>query len=547
MFGQLTVAKRLSLGFGFILSLMIVVSLIGNNRVGFIDQTLTKVADGASVKQRYAINFRGSVHDRAIAIRDAVLVEKADDLQKHLDDIEQLKAFYLASSGPMDKMFQENGSSSREKQLLMSIKDIQERALALTDELLERRLSGNISGARAFLLEEVSKAYSEWLKRVNAFIDYQEGVIAGDVNAVRDTASRFNALILSVTGAAMMAGGLIAWVIIRRLNRILGAEPEEVAEAIRRLADGQLDQDIKADNSASVMGALQGTLNRLADTIRQVRGAAEELTKSSSELENTSDNNSQQIRIQANEAEKMATAVSQMAETVNEVAGFAANAANATQKADNEVESGNRVVQETNNFIGQLAGTLEKATQTVQRVSEDSANIEKIIEVINAIADQTNLLALNAAIEAARAGSHGRGFAVVADEVRSLASRTQESTREIKEMVGNLQSGASEAAAVMQSSRELARTTVDKTSDAEAALHRIREEVGAINNMNAQIARASEAQSSVAEEVNRNINQIHEATVQTSAGSQKMVDASRALAVLAGQLRSRVSVFRLKD
>lgn len=547
MFGQLTVAKRLSLGFGFILSLMIVVSLIGNNRVGFIDQTLTKVADGASVKQRYAINFRGSVHDRAIAIRDAVLVENGDDLQKHLDDIEQLKAFYLASSGPMDKMFQENGSSSREKQLLMSIKDIQERALALTDELLERRLSGNISGARAFLLEEVSKAYSEWLKRVNAFIDYQEGVIAGDVNAVRDTASRFNALILSVTGAAMMAGGLIAWVIIRRLNRILGAEPEEVAEAIRRLADGQLDQDIKADNSASVMGALQGTLNRLADTIRQVRGAAEELTKSSSELENTSDNNSQQIRIQANEAEKMATAVSQMAETVNEVAGFAANAANATQKADNEVESGNRVVQETNNFIGQLAGTLEKATQTVQRVSEDSANIEKIIEVINAIADQTNLLALNAAIEAARAGSHGRGFAVVADEVRSLASRTQESTREIKEMVGNLQSGASEAAAVMQSSRELARTTVDKTSDAEAALHRIREEVGAINNMNAQIARASEAQSAVAEEVNRNINQIHEATVQTSAGSQKMVDASRALAVLAGQLRSRVSVFRLKD
>ncbi|WP_218353509.1 methyl-accepting chemotaxis protein [Alteromonas lipotrueiana] len=547
MFGQLTVAKRLSLGFGFILSLMIVVSLIGNNRVGFIDQTLTKVADGASVKQRYAINFRGSVHDRAIAIRDAVLVEKADDLQKHLDDIEQLKAFYLASSGPMDKMFQENGSSSREKQLLMSIKDIQERALALTDELLERRLSGNISGARAFLLEEVSTAYSEWLKRVNAFIDYQEGVIAGDVNAVRDTASRFNALILSVTGAAMMAGGLIAWVIIRRLNRILGAEPEEVAEAIRRLADGQLDQDIKADNSASVMGALQDTLNRLADTIRQVRGAAEELTQSSSELENTSDNNSQQIRIQASEAKKMATAVSQMAETVNEVAGFAANAANATQKADNEVESGNRVVQETNNFIGQLAGTLEKATQTVQRVSEDSANIEKIIEVINAIADQTNLLALNAAIEAARAGSHGRGFAVVADEVRSLASRTQESTREIKEMVGNLQSGASEAAAVMQSSRELARTTVDKTSDAEAALHRIREEVGAINNMNAQIARASEAQSSVAEEVNRNINQIHEATVQTSAGSQKMVDASRALAVLAGQLRSRVSVFRLKD
>ena len=136
MVGPLTVAKRLALGFGLILFLMVAVSLIGNQRVGFIDRTLTTVEDGAAVKQRHAINFRGSVHDRAIAIRDAVLVDSDRARARHMDDIDQLESFYRDNAQAMDRLFSEGEPSKTERQLLAAIKDIERRTLGLTEDLL---------------------------------------------------------------------------------------------------------------------------------------------------------------------------------------------------------------------------------------------------------------------------------------------------------------------------------------------------------------------------------------------------------------------------
>ncbi|MEN5028838.1 methyl-accepting chemotaxis protein [Pseudomonas sp. Ps21-P2] len=545
MFKDLSIAKRLGLGFGLVLALMILVTLVGVNRVHLMESALTDVSEDATVKQRYAINFRGSVHDRAIALRDAVLVRNDAGLATHLRDIERLDGLYQASAAPMDRIYQTKGASPREQELLANIKTAERTALSATEKLLKLRQQGEIDQAQTLLMEQVSGAYKDWLARINALIDLEEASIGGHITSVRATASQFASLMLLATGIAVVLGIIASLLIIRSLKSTLGAEPHQVAASIRRLAAGELTDKIETSYPDSVMGALKATNLHLSATITEVRSAAAALTHSSAQLLSSSDSNSEQMRLQASETQQMATAINQMATTVKEVAGYADQAANATQTADHEVEKGKRVVEGTAQAMDQLARKLESAADSVGQVSSDSRAIENVVAVINSIAERTNLLALNAAIEAARAGEAGRGFAVVADEVRSLANRTQESTQEIRDMVGQLQTGAVKTADLMRESREMAQRTVEQTHEAQTALVKIRHEVGALNDMNAQIASAAAQQRAVADDVSININRIHDSALETAVGSNQVARSSRELSTLADVLTDRVSFFKV--
>ena len=234
-----------------------------------------------------------------------------------------------------------------------------------------------------------------------------------------------------------------------------------------------------------------------------------------------------------------------MAATANEIARNASAAAEAAGSADRESRQGQDIVEEAVRAINALAGKVEEANDLIAQLEADSDRIGTVLDVIRGIAEQTNLLALNAAIEAARAGEQGRGFAVVADEVRTLASRTQQSTREIQSMIEALQERTTQAAQAMQEGSNQARTGVDKVTLSGEALQKIVKAVITITDMNTQIATASEQQSAVSEEINRNVSSIGELANAAFDNAGGTLRSSEALHELSQELAEQVRRFQL--
>ena len=286
-----------------------------------------------------------------------------------------------------------------------------------------------------------------------------------------------------------------------------------------------------------MMNKFQHTIGSVRDSSQQVAAAAEEMSAITQDTQNALDK-------QNAELDQVATAVNEMSSTIQEVASNTASAASASKQTDSEIRKGRQVVNSTIDAIQTLAGDIEKASEVISNVENESQTIGSVLDVIKGIAEQTNLLALNAAIEAARAGDQGRGFAVVADEVRNLAQRTQESTEEIHSMIARLQNGTGQAVNVMQNSKQRAETSVDHAASLGSSFEEIAKAIDVISDMSTQIASAVEEQSAVADEINRNITNISQASQSTADGARQTADASNDMARLATELRNLASQFK---
>ncbi|WP_443096898.1 methyl-accepting chemotaxis protein [Pseudomonas ficuserectae] len=242
--------------------------------------------------------------------------------------------------------------------------------------------------------------------------------------------------------------------------------------------------------------------------------------------------------------EQAATAVNQMTSAVEEVARNAVSTSQAATASNTLSEKSRQQVRE--NIAGtQLMTTeIQGSAERIQHLAGEVRNIGKVLDVIRAVSEQTNLLALNAAIEAARAGEAGRGFAVVADEVRTLAYRTQESTREIEQMIGSVQTTAEQAVDSMRGSTLRAQGTLEITQASGAVLEDIFAAIGQINERNLVIASAAEEQAQVAREVDSNLVAIRDLSAQSAAGALQTNAASHELSRLAVELNDLVSRFR---
>ncbi|WP_416350648.1 methyl-accepting chemotaxis protein [Pseudomonas sp. 10S5] len=239
---------------------------------------------------------------------------------------------------------------------------------------------------------------------------------------------------------------------------------------------------------------------------------------------------------QFDRTDQVATAMNEMSATAQEVARHAAQAATAADQADHSAQQGEQVMRTTISAITHMRGEISNTALVIRQLETDSGRISKVLEVIRGIAEQTNLLALNAAIEAARAGDAGRGFAVVADEVRSLAQRTAASTAEINHIISTVQTGAVEAVKAIESGQSRSEESVQQVTEAGLMLRRITEAVEAIRDMNRQIATAAEEQTSVAEDISRNLTEITQIANANQDNVKRTETASRNLHGLSGQL-----------
>ena len=286
------------------------------------------------------------------------------------------------------------------------------------------------------------------------------------------------------------------------------------------------------------IGKIHGSLQQVAENSSQLALTAGEVA---SKAEDTYHNS----QTQKDSTIQVATAINEMGATVGEIATNAAHAADVTKEANTESEMGLQVVATTRQAVASLADEIAEAGTVIGTLAAHTQSIGSILEVIRSISEQTNLLALNAAIEAARAGEQGRGFAVVADEVRTLARRSAEATEEIQQTINRLQGESDRAVTAMQSGQERAHQVVSEAHAAEQALGRIARHIEQLNDMNIQIATATEEQSSVVGEINRNVDEINNLTLASAAIAEELTSTSRTLRELSHQLDSLLGQFQL--
>jgi methyl-accepting chemotaxis protein len=542
---RLTIGQRLALGFGVVLTMIVILTVIGIQKVNFIDHTLEGVTEVNAVKQRYAINFRGSVHDRAIALRDVVLVD-AGELAPVIAEIDRLADFYAKSAGPLDQIIASGVAvTPDEKSVLAEIKAIEAKTLPLIQRVIAARQVGNVAEAQAILMQEARPAFVEWLAQINKLIDIEEAKNQKATPSARAVASGFQQLMIVLCGLAILIGASVAFFITRGLTRSLGGEPNEAAEVITRIAGGDLSRRIQSNYPDSMLGAVSEMQEKLKQIVTGIASSSGDLTQRAKVVAAASQDARQAAQRQADSSSATVARIEEMTVSINDISTIARQTEDNSAMTAKLSEKGSEAVRVAATEIDRIAQTVTSSAEQIRQLQQRSQEIGGIAGVIREIADQTNLLALNAAIEAARAGETGRGFAVVADEVRKLAERTGSATAEIARMIEVIQNETQTAVSAMETAVPQVENGLALAREATAVLEQIHTQALDSLAKVRDVSQAAARQVTTISDIASNVGDIARMSEDTSASMLNNSAATVELEGIAEALRHNVSHFRV--
>lgn len=539
------IRTKVIIGFSVILLLMTSLAVIGVSRAVRISAGLVRIDDVNAVKRRYAINLRGSVHDRSIAIRDMVLIQENPVLTAAVkEEIEDLHESYKESDMLLNEIFenQENTVTDEEREVFAAVKAEQKITEPVIYEILELIEEGERESARLLLLETVRPLFAQWINTINQFINLQESYSSVIADETRFLARGFALLVTVAAATALIFGILFGLWTIRSLNPL-----RAIGDALREISEGHGDLTMRLNDDRddevgrvalefnSFVSGLSGTIGSVREGVKQLgsastglvqgmqraAGAVRDITRSIEDVRSRVSDN------QAPEVNELSAAIAEIASIVGTLSSGIEQQAqtieNSTAAVEEMIASVKSVTQnlernaERFGYLQKVADTgserISEVNRMVAGIAEQSQGVFQANETINNVAAQTNLLAMNAAIEAAHAGEAGRGFAVVADEIRKLAENSSTQSKSISSVLKSLQQSIDEV--------------VSRSADAGSAFDSVQDAIRTVVRIQEQIKGSMDEQSVGNQQVLESFQLINELTRKVRDGSRQMTTGSQ--------------------
>ncbi len=537
---QFKIGKRLSIGFGLLVLISIIVGLVAYFQLNNIKGNLNNIAERRLPAALLVGDMNREFQLKRIHILDWVADANGQSTPQFEQNINKAQQAYDEAA----KLAENFHKTPAGRAVFEKVLEAKEQYDAQYKTLVALIQQGEREKALLFNRQQLNEAAKILSGRLQDLAAYQRDTGNTQRQQAYDSMAQANfSILLSILVATLLGLGL-AYAITHSLTGPM-ANAVTMSETI---AAGNLSQDYH-DNSPDEAGALIRAMDKmqlqLRETIREISQSSRQLSSTSQELHNVTDQTAQIMQQQSSEVDMAATAVTELTTAIEEVARSAAATSNDSNHADMTAKNGQQQVQQTIVAIQTLEQELQLSRKGVEQLSNRVNEIGSVLDVIRSIAEQTNLLALNAAIEAARAGDSGRGFAVVADEVRALAHRTQESTKVIEQTIRTVQTETQHTVVAMGQSSDKATSTLQLAQQAGDALSRITTAISQISDQNLTIASAAEEQATVAREVDRNLVNIRDLALQNAAGAHETKVSSESLTLLAKTMDSRVRQFKV--